>query len=87
MSVRYYDYAGLMNIRRESLVTGFAFDAELRIRRHDGVYRWFRLYGSLSRNHKGKLAGWYGTMIDIEERKVAEEHLLHNERRPARSAS
>jgi PAS domain S-box-containing protein len=74
------DYVGLMNIRRKSLATGLAFDAELRIRRHDGVYRWFRLYGSLSRDHKGKLAGWYGTMIDIEERKVAEEHLLHNER-------
>jgi PAS domain S-box-containing protein len=74
------DYIGLMNIRRDSLVTGSAFDAELRIRRHDGVYRWFRLYGSLSRDHKGKLAGWYGTMIDIEERKVAEEHLLQNKR-------
>lgn len=74
------DYDDLMSIRRSSLITGFAFDAEARIRRHDGVYRWFRLYGSLSCDHKGKPAGWYGTMIDIEERKVAEETLLRSER-------
>jgi PAS domain S-box-containing protein len=73
------DYDGLMSIRRESLITGAAFDAELRLRRHDGVYRWFRLYGSLSRDHKGKLAGWCGTMTDIEERKVAEKTILRSE--------
>ena len=74
------DYAGLMSTRRQSLITGRAFDTELRIRRHDGVYRWFRLYGSLSPDHKGRFAGWYGTMIDIEERKVAEQTLQHNKR-------
>lgn len=74
------DYPSLMETRRASLAMGTAFDAELRIRRHDGVYRWFRLYGSLSRDHKGRLAGWHGTMIDIEERKIAEECLQRNER-------
>jgi PAS domain S-box-containing protein len=74
------DYSGLMDNRRESLALNIPFDTELRIRRHDGVYRWFRLFGSLSRDEKGKLAGWYGTMIDIEERKVAEEALQRNER-------
>ncbi|MES2029163.1 MAG: PAS domain-containing protein [Pseudomonadota bacterium] len=74
------DYASLMSTRRQSLITSRAFDTELRIRRHDGVYRWFRLCGSLSRDHKGQFAGWYGTMIDIEERKVAEETLQRNKR-------
>ncbi|NUU44636.1 PAS domain-containing protein [Tardiphaga robiniae] len=74
------DYSGLMDKRRESLALSIPFDTELRIRRHDGVYRWFRLYGSLSRDHKGRQAGWYGTMIDIEERKVAEQTLQHNKR-------
>ncbi len=39
------DYSGLMDKRRESLALSIPFDTELRIRRHDGVYRWFRLYG------------------------------------------
>ncbi|MET4279784.1 MULTISPECIES: PAS domain-containing protein [unclassified Bradyrhizobium] len=74
------DYDGVMNARRQSLASNLPFDTELRIRRHDGVYRWFRLFGSLSRDDKGKLTGWYGTMIDIEERKVAEQALQRNER-------
>ncbi|MEN3288960.1 MAG: hypothetical protein V7634_3260 [Bradyrhizobium sp.] len=74
------DYEGLMDARRQSLVSNVPFDTQLRIRRHDGVYRWFWLFGSLSRDDKGKRVGWYGTMIDIEERKVAEEALRRNER-------
>ncbi len=74
------DYAQVMEIRRHSLKTGLPFDAEYRVRGSDGTYRWFRSFGSLSRDEQGELAGWYGTMIDIEAKKQAEDALRKSER-------
>ena len=74
------DYARVMEIRRHSLVTGVPFDAEYRVRRWDGTYRWFRSFGTLSRDDQGEVAGWYGTMIDIDEQKQAEAALRERER-------
>jgi len=74
------DYAGVMEKRRHSLVTGVPFDAEYRVRRGDGIYRWFRSFGALSSDDQGRVAGWYGTMIDIEEQKQAEAALCDRER-------
>ena len=74
------DYARVMEIRRHSLVTGVPFDAEYRVRRWDGTYRWFRSFGTLSRDDQGEVAGWYGTMIDIDEQKQAETALRERER-------
>lgn len=67
------DYTRVLETRRRSLITGAPFDAEYRIRRWDGIYRWFWFFGSLSRDDQGRVAGWYGTMIDVEEKKQAEE--------------
>ncbi|MGY4546196.1 PAS domain S-box-containing protein [Bradyrhizobium sp. USDA 4513] len=74
------DYAQVMEIRRHSLKTGIPFDAEYRVRGSDGTYRWFRSFGSLSRDERGELAGWYGTMIDIEAKRQAEDALRKSER-------
>ena len=62
-----------------SLATGEPFLMENRLRRFDGVYRWFQVRGFPSRDSDGRLAHWYFALADIEERKQAEEALRQNE--------
>jgi PAS domain S-box-containing protein len=46
---------------------------EVRLRRHDGEYRWFLFRASPVRDESGAIVKWYGTNTDIEDRKRAEE--------------
>jgi PAS domain S-box-containing protein len=62
-----------------SLKTGEPFQSLVRIRRFDGTHRWFRNAGRPSRDHTGQVTGWYGTTIDIDEQKKAEEALRRSE--------
>jgi hypothetical protein len=62
-----------------SLKTGNAYEIEHRIRRFDGSYRWFRAVGRSSRDSAGRITGWYGTTIDIDDRKQAEDALRKSE--------
>ncbi|WP_136620845.1 MULTISPECIES: PAS domain-containing sensor histidine kinase [Mesorhizobium] len=61
------------------LQTGEPYEVDLRVRRFDGSYRWFRASGRPSRDGDGQVIGWYGTTIDIEDRKRAEEALRRSE--------
>jgi len=45
------------------------------VRRSDGEYRWFLQRNVPLRDETGKIVKWYGTGIDIEERRRAEESL------------
>ena len=66
---------------RESIATGTPFENEARLRRaSDGEYRWFLHRSVPLRNQQGEIVKWYGTGIDIEDRKRAEEALLRSER-------
>ena len=56
------------------------FELELRLRRADGVYRWFLMRVAPLRNEQGEVVRWYGVSIDIEDRKLAEA-LLAGEKR------
>jgi PAS domain S-box-containing protein len=49
------------------------FDTEFRIRRHDGVYRWFKTRAEPVRDEDGDVVKWYGSNTDIEDLKQAEE--------------
>ena len=49
-----------------------AGEIEARLRRFDGVYRWF-LFRATPSLDNGKVVKWYGTNTDIEERKTAEQ--------------
>jgi len=51
------------------------------LRRFDGEFRWFLFRGSPLRDRSGKVAKWYGTNTDLEERKRAEEALRKSEER------
>jgi PAS domain S-box-containing protein len=50
-------------------------EAEARLRRHDGVYRWFLFRANPFRNDSGAIVKWYGINTDIEDRKLAEMKL------------
>ena len=54
---------------------GVAIDIELRIRRHDGVHRWFNTRAIPLRDTSGKITKWFGSNSDIEEYKRTEEAL------------
>jgi PAS domain S-box-containing protein len=69
------DLPGLMKKWQEVLAAGKPDETEARIRRHDGVYRWFLIRAEPFRDESGKIVRWYGTSTDIEDRKRAEQAL------------
>ena len=64
---------------RAATETGGLFESVARIRGADGVYRWFLTQGVPLRDESGKIVRWYGTNVDIDERKRAES-LLQGEK-------
>jgi PAS domain S-box-containing protein len=52
---------------------------ELRLRSVDGKYRWFLVRVLALRDQAGNTVRWYGTAIDIEDRKRAEDALRRSE--------
>jgi len=58
-----------------------AMETEARVRRVDGKYCWWFVRNVPLRDEIGKLVRWYGTAIDIEDRKQAEEALRKSEER------
>jgi PAS domain S-box-containing protein len=65
---------------RASLETGNAFESEARLRRAaDGAYLWFLVHGAPLHDDAGNIVRWYGTAIDIEDRKRAERALRRSE--------
>jgi PAS domain S-box-containing protein len=55
-----------------SVSSGAPFEIEARFRRANGEYRWFLVRAVAMRGPRGKIAKWYGTTADIEDRKRAE---------------
>ena len=58
-----------------SKTTGELYEIEFRLRRHDGVYRWFLARAVADINAQGKIVQWFGTCTDIDDTKRIEEHL------------
>jgi PAS domain S-box-containing protein len=54
-------------------------EAEARLRRYDGEYRWFLFRANPLRDESGTIVKWHGINIDIEDRKRAEEALRSSE--------
>ncbi len=73
------DLPGLQAIWQEMLAAGKPGEAEARLRRFDGVYRWFLFRTQPVRDASGAVVAWYGTNTDIEDRKRAEHALQRNE--------
>ena len=68
---------------RERTAAREPFNIELRIRRHDGEYRWVLNSGTPRINDAGEFSGYIGSCVDITDRKDGEierERLLARER-------
>jgi formate hydrogenlyase transcriptional activator len=55
-------------------------ESEIRLRRYDGIYRWFLIRVEPLRDGTGQIIRWYGTSTDIEALKQTEERLREDER-------
>ena len=51
----------------QAIQGGLPFDLEHRLRRHDGVWRWFTTRASAVREEDGSIRRWFGSSSDITE--------------------
>jgi PAS domain S-box-containing protein len=66
------DVNGLVDYWRSVLASGEPGEMEARLRRFDGVYRWFLFRATPSFDADGRVVKWFGTNTDIEDRKRGE---------------
>src|ERR1700732_4179031 len=66
------DLPRVLDVWQGLLVSGKSGELETRLRRADGVYRWFLFRVEPLRDPQGAIAKWYGTNTDIDDRKRAE---------------
>ena len=66
------DYERALAAWKEAARTGGKYQVEYRLKRYDGVYRWFLARGTPMVDSSGAIVKWYGTTTDIEERKLTE---------------
>ncbi len=58
-----------------AIASGEPYEVEGRIRRFDGVYRWFQIRGLPLRDTRGQVVRWYSLLSDVDDRKRAEVEL------------
>jgi PAS domain S-box-containing protein len=68
-----------------AVATGQPYDNQFRLRRSDGIYRWFSVHGQAAQNSYGRVSRWYGLFIDICDRKTAEEALQNSQTQLSRA--
>jgi PAS domain S-box-containing protein len=73
------DVAAIESKWRAHLTTGEPFQAEQRLRRADGQYRWHLIRRVPLRDEHGNVVKWYGVGSDIEDQKLAEGRLRRSE--------
>jgi PAS domain S-box-containing protein len=73
------DLKGLVDHWRSVLASREPGEIEARLRRFDGVYRWFLFRATPSFDSDGAVVKWFGTNTDIEDRKRAEDALRARE--------
>jgi PAS domain S-box-containing protein len=67
------DVEGIVVKWQTCLASGETFEYETRVRRADGEYRWMFHRKVPLRDWHGNIVKWYGSSLDIDERKTAEE--------------
>jgi PAS domain S-box-containing protein len=75
------DLPRILESFRAALNSVTPYEVEGRFRRFDGEFRWFLFRGSPLRDGSGKVAKWFGTSTDLEDRKRADEALRKSEER------
>ena len=74
------DLAQVIRVFTQSVASGSAYEIMQRLRRSDGIYRWFQHSGVPLRDATGQVVRWYVLLTDVDERKRAEA-LLAGEKR------
>jgi PAS domain S-box-containing protein len=74
------DVAGLLQKWHAALGSGESLEAEARVRRADGEYRLLLHRKVPLRNERGAILKWYGSSVDIEGQRQAQERILQDER-------
>ena len=69
------DLPHAIEIWMEAIQTGQAYDIKQRLRRFDGVYRWFEVRGFPLRDPDGRILNWCVLLTDIDDRERAEQAL------------
>jgi PAS domain S-box-containing protein len=59
----------------QAVAAGVPCIIEHRMRRHDGVYRWFQFDAVPHRDADGKLVRWYGSITDLDDSKRKDAEL------------
>jgi PAS domain S-box-containing protein len=73
------DVAGAVEKFKAALAAGQPLEYEQRLRQSDGTYRWFWSRNVPLRDPTGKIVKWYGTLHDINDRKLAEDAIRKQE--------
>jgi formate hydrogenlyase transcriptional activator len=79
------DLPGLVASWRAALTAEQPLQAEARVRRFDGAYRWFLIRAVPCRDAQGALVEWLGTNTDIDDHKRVEMELQHTSEKLRRS--
>jgi PAS domain S-box-containing protein len=74
------DLSKHVDVWQAALAAGAPMESEVRVRGRDGNYRWLLVRNVPLRDEQGNIVRWYGTAIEIEDRKRA-EGLLAGEKR------
>jgi PAS domain S-box-containing protein len=69
------DYEAAKVVWMEALATGRSYRSIHRLRRADGMYRWFHSMGEAIKDDEGNIYCWYGINIDVDDARRNEEYL------------
>ena len=84
-SVHPEDVAGIVQKWHAALASGEPFEVEARVRRADGSYRALLHRKVPLHDEHGNIVKWFGSSIDIEDRKCAEEQFRRSAQELQRS--
>jgi PAS domain S-box-containing protein len=74
------DLPHVIRVFTHSIASGSPYEIVQRLRRSDGIYRWFQNNGFPLRDGSGEIVRWCVLLTDIDERTRAEDALRESER-------
>ncbi|KAB8346032.1 hypothetical protein FH972_023084 [Carpinus fangiana] len=80
------DHSAYIEGWRRSLESGHQFQRKVRLRRFDGVYRWFYVRAAPLRDRTQNIVHWVGTYVDVHEQHIAETNSARQQETAASEA-
>ena len=80
------DRESFSEVWHQSIGSGRSFEITYRLRRFDGIYRWFQSRGEPLKDSSGRVLRWYDLVIDIDDSKALEDTLRDTRARLARNS-